>query len=209
MARKKVSFRKFPAFCELETRHGVNLGSAYTTETSDKAFTHFITEYQRLESVHTLDPAKFFSLLLDSSTDAANKDNELLLVMWFDKEEGEKVRTRISYFTVIRPSSVSAEGLFDVLGAAMKSLGFLPLPKLVGLGIDGASANIARSGLKGLVEEKLPWVFWMWCLAHTLELAIKDALTATFFSLIDKKLLQLYLLYKKSPKKCRQLGDNC
>ena len=101
MAREKLSFRKFPAFCELETRHGINLGSAYKTETSAKTFTHFIAESQRQELVHALNSTNFFSILLDGSTDAGNLDNELLLVMWFDKEgKGEKVCTRISYFTV-------------------------------------------------------------------------------------------------------------
>ena len=33
-------------------------------------------------------------------------------------------------------------------------------------GTDGASANIAANGLKGLVEQELNWVFWMWCLVH-------------------------------------------
>ena len=51
----------------------------------------------------------------------------------------------------------------------------------------------------------MQWTFWMWCLAHRLELAIKDALTCTFFDSLDEMLLRLYYLYQKSPKKCREL----
>ena len=47
----------------------------------------------------------------------------------------------------------------------------------------------------------------MWYLVHTLELAIKDALKTTFFVSVDGMLLNLYLLYSKSPKKCRQLEE--
>ena len=47
----------------------------------------------------------------------------------------------------------------------------------------------------------------MWCLAHRLELAIKDALKGSFFDLIDEMLLRLYYFYEKSLKKCRQLED--
>ena len=79
--------------------------------------------------------------------------------------------------------------------------------KLVGVGTDGAAANIAASGLKGLVEGQLGWVFWMWCMAHRLELAIKDALKGTTFDEIDEMLLRLYNLYEKFPKKCRELDD--
>lgn len=45
----------------------------------------------------------------------------------------------------------------------------------------------------------------MWCLAHRLELAVKDALSTTFFSSIDNLLLRLYYIYEKSPKKCAEL----
>jgi len=47
----------------------------------------------------------------------------------------------------------------------------------------------------------------MWCLAHRLELAIKDALKDMSSDLIDNMLLWLYLLYEKLPKKCRQLEE--
>ena len=79
--------------------------------------------------------------------------------------------------------------------------------KLVGIATDGASANIARGGLKGSVEDRLPWIFWMWCLAHQMELAIKDALTDTSFSDIDDMLMRLYYLYEKSPNKFQELEE--
>ena len=79
--------------------------------------------------------------------------------------------------------------------------------KRVGLATDGISANIAAIRLKGLVEQKLSWIFWMWCLAHRLELAIKNALKGIVFDQIDDMLLKLYYLYKKSPKKCQELTE--
>ena len=45
----------------------------------------------------------------------------------------------------------------------------------------------------------------MRCIAHRLELAIKDALKPTYFDKVDDMLLRLYLLYEKSPKTCREL----
>ena len=199
--KKELSFCKHPAICELEARNCVNLGSAYKTETACKTFIHYIAESQRKELVHTLQSAKF-SVLIDGSTDAGNIDNELFLVVWFDKEGvGEKVCTHASYFRVSRPSSVSAEGLFEVLTTTytVQSMGITAVgreecAKLVGIGTDGAAANIASAGPKGLVEDKLPWVFWMWCLAHRLELAIKDALKGTTFDHTDEMLLRLYYI---------------
>jgi len=78
--------------------------------------------------------------------------------------------------------------------------------KIVGIGTDLASANVAGAGLKGLVEKEIPWVVWMWCMAR-LELSIKDALKHTHFELVDDMLLRLYLLYESSPKKCCELEE--
>ena len=50
---------------------------------------------------------------------------------------------------------------------------------------DGASANFATAGLKGLVENKVPWLYRNWCLAHHMELAVKDALKGTLFDITD------------------------
>ena len=47
----------------------------------------------------------------------------------------------------------------------------------------------------------------MWCLAQRLEFSIKDALKGTIFDHIDKMLLQLYYIYERSPKKCRELEE--
>ena len=41
---------------------------------------------------------------------------------------------------------------------------------LAGIRTDRASINIATTGLKGLAEKELQW---MWCLAHRQELALK------------------------------------
>ena len=118
----------------------------------------------------------------------------------------------MEYFTVVRPQSITAEGLLKVLESGLQGLGINEISaenckKLVGIGTDGASANTEASELKGLVEGHLRWVFWMWCMAHRLELAIKDATKATAFDLIDDLLLRLHYLYEKSLKKCRELQD--
>ena len=58
-----------------------------------------------------------------------------------------------------------------------------------------------------LTSAETPWVVVFWCLAHRLELSLKDALKNTFFSSVDELLLQVYFVYEKSPKKCRKLQE--
>ena len=157
--------------------------------------------------------AKFYSLLIDGSTDKSNTDDELFMVVWCDTNgEDEKVHTRMTYLHVSRPSTVTAAGLFEELSKTLAMLGVPKVDaehcsKLVGIGSDGAACNIAQNGLRGLVGAQLDWIFWMWCLAHRLELAVKDALKGTTFDAVDDMLLKLYYIYEKSPKKCRELEE--
>ena len=53
----------------------------------------------------------------------------------------------------------------------------------------------------------MPWIVVFWCFTHRLELALNDALANTCFPAIDELLLPIYYLYKKAPKKCRELDD--
>ena len=148
LGKKKLSFRKYPAICELEVHHGVNLGSAYKTESAAKTFTHYVAESEQQKLLDTVQSAKFFSLLMDGSRDVGNIDNELFLVVWFDKEGmGEQVFTHSSYLSIKKTSSLSAQGLFQVLADVLQSLGITAVSrsestKLVGIGTDGAAANV-------------------------------------------------------------------
>ena len=207
VAVENLPFTKYSKICKLESHHGIQIGNVYTNDNAGKEMVHFIAESRREQLQSEIKKAKFLSLLLDRSSDVANIDNEMILAVWCDiNGEDEKVHTRMEYFTIVQPQFCTAEGLFKVLESALQRLDIDAITKekcskLIGLGTDGASANVAASGLKGLVEGRLSWVFWMWCMAHRLELAIKDALKKTAFDLIDELLLRLYYLYEKSPKK--------
>ena len=78
--------------------------------------------------------------------------------------------------------------------------------KTVSFSADGASVNRGdRNGVISLMQEKHPWVLFLWCIAHRLELSLKDGLADTCFKLIDEMLLNIYLLYYKSPKKIERV----
>ena len=92
IASEQLPFTKYLRICELEQRHGVNLGAAYLNNNSCKEFTHYIANRQKL--VTTISNAQFFSLLIDDSTDKSNNDNELLMVVWCDPNgTDEKIHT--------------------------------------------------------------------------------------------------------------------
>ena len=78
IATEQLSFQKYSKVCELETRHGVTLGSAYLHENAAKEIIHYLaTSYQ--QKLINVSSAPYVSLLLDSSTDKGNIDNEQLV----------------------------------------------------------------------------------------------------------------------------------
>ena len=114
-----------------------------------------------------------------------------------------RVHVHDLFFAIRQPKATEAQGLYVCLGA-LQYMGVDNWKnKLVGFGSDGVSVNKAVSGLWGYLEADIPWVVVFWCLAHRLELSLKDALKHAFFSTIDEMLMHLYYLYEKSLKKCR------
>ena len=218
LAKENFPFVKYPSICALEKRHGVELGEAYSTDVAASHFVHYIAESQRQHFKQTV-AAPFFSILMDSSADKGKVENELFAIIYSESDHtSEKLITRSRYFKVLEPSKADSAGLFDCLREALKDMGIRDLmnpenvlqvknlPILVGVGTDGAAVNISEiRGLKAKVQNVLPWIFWMWCFAHRLELASRDALSNPVFKEIDEMLLRIYYLYNKSPKKCREL----
>ena len=109
-----------------------------------------------------------------------------------------------------QPVHGTAEGLYDCFEKAMTYMGIRDSwkAKMIGLGCDGTNINLGKKyGLQALLKKEVPWVICFWCLSHHLELLIKDALNGTLFGLIDEFLLQVYYIYEKSPKTCRELEE--
>ena len=222
LAKEGLAFHKYPALHVLEERHGVNLGFSYKTKNSARKFTHYIAENQRQSFISKF-PSSFYSFLMDGSTDAGNIEDELVLVQYCYKDDASnEVRSHTRYLSLQVPQKADSDGLIECLGSALGALGVSNIllkdevlraavedkPILVGGGTDGASVNISgQNGMRGKLCKALPWLYWMWCYAHRLELACKDACNSQLSKDLQEMLLRLYYLYAKSPKKSRDLSD--
>ena len=154
VATENLPFTKYTRICALEAHHGVQLGPSYISENAGKEMIHYIAETRKQDLKQKLTKAKFFSLLLDGSTLIM----KLSIAVWCDPECGdEKVHTQMQYFTIVQPHFVTASGLLQVLESGLHCLGINELSsesckRLVGIGTDGASANIAAHSLKVLLK---------------------------------------------------------
>ena len=209
IAKEGMAFTKMNSLCQLQERHGVRLGECYKNDQACAIFIKYIAQDLQGQLGDSLRKAKFYSIQMDGSTDSGNKEEELFLVVYFEPFSTDgSVHVRNRYLCVRQPNSVCATGLFEAFQRALAYLELDQQPsKLIGFGCDGANVNMGNNGVKGLIQSDRPWVVTIWCLAHRLELAIRDALKKTYFSEVDDFLLRVYYVYSKSPKKCKELED--
>ena len=85
IATEKLSYLKYPNICELERKHGVDIGLSYTKGCSGRIFIHYIAESRRRELVDKIDKVKFFLFCwMDLPIKVIRIDNEALLLVWCD-----------------------------------------------------------------------------------------------------------------------------
>ena len=112
MAKENIAFTKMKPLCQLEERHGVDLGETDKNDMTCSAFVDYIAKDLRENLSKTLQEAHFFSVQMDGSTDCANLEEELFLAIYFDPHSSDgSVHIRNQFMCVRQPESVDAAGL--------------------------------------------------------------------------------------------------
>ena len=197
MAKEGIAFEKFVPLCELESRHGVELGHAYRTAPSASLFTHYIAQSQRQQFLKSLCENNFYSFLMDGSTDAGNVEQELVVILTCMKDDAaEEMKSCTRFLSLESPEKANASGLVKCLSQSLAPLGITDIldenmlsaegePVLVGGGTDGASVNVAEhNGMKGMMLSSHPWLVWSWCHAHVLSWLPRMPSPAIFLSVL-------------------------
>ena len=123
--------------------------------------------------------ANFVSVLCDGSTDSSSLEKELTYVVFVDPDTFFPCCT---FFALKEPVSQDAKGIKSTIEMAFKERGLTSiLEKLVFLSSDGTATNSGLvNGLIALFKKDMPWVAFVWCFSHRLELSLKDALSPEF-----------------------------
>ena len=202
-----LPFTQFEHQIKLEKLHNVPFSGAYENETACRNFILDTSDYLFEENMKKkLELVNFISILCDGSTDKSITEQEAIFVVFLDPVAN---LPSFKFFEVAAPeNSQDAQGLHDAILSTFKRHGMESVVKrLVFLASDGASVNSgSNSGLISCFQEELPWVSFIWCFSHRLELSIKDALKE-FMEPVETSLVHLYYLYTKSSKKHRELKN--
>ena len=209
VAKKELPFTMYEDLVTLEKHHGVDIGEVYVNRIECANFIDYHGEYLSKTLENDLSEAHFYSVLTDGTTDCSVTE-ELVYVLYFDpKRNEESVGVKLAFLSLKDVKKADAPGIESVIESSFASVGTTKnelYSKLVGFGADGASVNSGdKNGVKALLQQKSPWLIFQWCVAHRLELALKDALQPTWFKQVDQMLTKLHSFYNKSPKKLYEL----
>ena len=142
----------------------------------------------------------YFSLIIDESTDVSDKQCLGVMVKYFSKTQKKVVTT---LYRLIELESTTADAITEAILQALEQ-DKLPVGRLVGIGVDGASAMVGRHhSVSTLLAEKVPHLIVVRCLCHSLHLAASAA-CALFPRHLDYMVRESHNWFSQSPKRQRE-----
>ena len=118
------------------------------------------------------------------------------------------MKINVAFLSLQDLPSQDASGIYEAIKKAFIEVGVETcLDKIVFLVSDGVAVSTRlKNGLIKLIRDDRPWVGFVWCLAHRLELGIKDALS-DWIKPVEGNLQYLYYMYEKFSKKPVELKE--
>ena len=164
---------------ELEKLDNVKFfpGGSYENESACRDFVNSCANLIFNEEVkEKLLKSNFISILCNGSTDLSVIKKECIYVQFV---EPSSMKISVALLSLQDLPSQDASGISEAIKKAFTEVGLETcLDKIVFLASDDAVVNTGlKNGLTKLIRDDRPWVGFVWCLAHRLELGIKDALS--------------------------------
>ena len=219
VASENEPFAKFPKLCALQTKNGLNFGTNYLNDKGCKMFLTSSSEVLREDVSKELENVRFISILGDGSTDKGIIEQELVYVRFVDSKG--QIQTKLGDIDDLEQGN--AKGVKDGWLKGLDSLGITEqvlAEKLVAVNTDGASVNLGKKGgavklllddINELLDDNKTsngYVTVVHCIAHKLELAVRDAKKGCdYLTEFEKTLKGIFALYYYSPKKRRELYE--
>ena len=204
IAKNEKPYSDFPGLIALNVRTGSQMPLWYKSDIACNRFIYDIYNEQIDQLITKLCEARFFSVMIDGSTDSANIENELVYVRYLDMGTGVVT----SFIGIEDTKHATAEGILETVDAIFTRVGVLDWRnKVVALGTDGAAVNLgSKDGVAAKLRRDISHLVTVHCIAHRLELGILNAIQQhPRLTQLNDALAHLYEQYKQSPKALREL----
>ncbi|XP_046565011.1 zinc finger protein 862-like [Haliotis rubra] len=195
-------FLDYEWMCCLEGKLGVDLGPTYSNRTSCKEFMVSIAEVERQKIEDELAQTNYCTIMSDGSTDVSGVENEGVYVHF-----ARQGAYHCYFLGMVETECASASGIYS---AIMESLHFNKhlteeiQENIVGFAGDGASVNTGKlNGVIALFQGRInPSILMIQCMAHRVELGLKDAMkNVPLFSKVVELLDDIFKFYKSAKQK--------
>lgn len=170
--------------CELDEIKGIDVGQTYRNIMSAKSFIKAISDDEFKKVKMDILNTNFFCIIGDGSLDSSVLEQE----MWFART-CRHGKLQMCFIGVQDTEKAVANGIVNGLKSLVERNLTLSsdcfLSKVVSLSCDGASVMVGcRNGVGALLKKIQPSIVVVHCMAHRLELSLKDG--AKKHALYDK-----------------------
>ncbi|CAC5360735.1 unnamed protein product [Mytilus coruscus] len=175
MVKNNRPLSDFNWMCQLDEMKGLLIGNTYRNSSSAKTFIRAIAETEFNKVLSIVQRGKFLCLIGGGSTDSSVKEQE----MWYLRTSIAG-QVSVQFLGVKNVERASAEnivnGIKDLLTVNL-GLQYLDImKKTVALSCNGASVMVGcRAGVGAILRWDQPSMLTVHCMAHRLELSLKDA----------------------------------
>ena len=205
-AKSQLAFTQHSRLIELQGLNGDSCGNILFSDRACASIVEHVGCEMRLEIIQYIVANNCkFSVLVDESTSVANVQSMVIYLRTvFDSE------VCVYFIGLVPVALATAEGLQATLLEFLYSVGLtdeIMSSQFVGFCSDGASTMTGQhNGLAALLTRKFPLLKSFHCMAHRLELAVKNAVdTVNPVSHFRDLVEGLYKIYSMSPKNQREI----
>ncbi|XP_028345407.1 zinc finger protein 862 isoform X2 [Physeter macrocephalus] len=195
----------FEKILQLLQSTGTVILGKYRNRTACTQFIKYISETLKKEILEDVRSSPCVSVLLDSATDTSDQSCVGIYIRYF---KGMEVKE--SYITLAPLYSETVDGYFETIISALDELD-IPFRKpgwVVGLGTDGSTMLSCRGGLVEKLQEIIPQLLPVHCVAHRLHLAVVDACGGIdLVKKCDRHIRTVFKFYQSSNKRLKELQE--
>ena len=179
--------------------------ATYTSSVIQNEIIAVLADHIRDQIIAKVRAARWFTVVADEVTDAANKEQLSLVLRYVDSDELIVREDLVGFFEC--DTGITGRHLADKILGCLSSYGLDPI-NLRGQAYDGAG-NMAGSvnGTAALITAQYPLALYLHCTSHCLNLAVVKSLQVTSVRNMMGVIDRAYRFFAAHPKRQRALEE--